>query len=65
MENSFSNEPYEIACPECKKAISKPIAWFKKDIVACPFCKAMIHTRKFRSELETAENTLAKSRRQL
>jgi hypothetical protein len=65
MENPFSNEPFEITCPACKKEINKPISWFKKDIVSCPFCKAVIHTRKFRSKLEAAEKSSAQFRKQL
>jgi wobble nucleotide-excising tRNase len=65
MDNFFSNEPFEIPCPSCKKEINKPLGWFKKDIVICPFCKATIHTRKFRKELETAENNSLKFRKKL
>ena len=64
MDNLLSNEPFTIPCPKCKKEITKPIGWFNKDIVICPFCKAIIHTRKFRSKLEAAEKIEAKSRKQ-
>jgi hypothetical protein len=65
MDNFFSNEPFVIPCPSCKKEINKPLSWFKKDIVSCPHCKATIHTRKFRKELETAENNSLKFRKKL
>jgi hypothetical protein len=63
MENAHSNEPFTIPCPGCKKEIQKPVEWFKKDIVSCPFCKTIIHTRKFRPALEAAERTFARGRR--
>jgi len=65
MDNLFSNEPFAIPCPKCNEEIKKPISWYKKDIVICPFCKTTIHTRKFRAELEAAERTLAKFRKKL
>jgi hypothetical protein len=65
MENPFSNEPFEIPCPSCKKAVIKPLDWFKKDIVICPFCKATIHTRKFRAKIDEAERNSAVSRKQI
>jgi len=65
MDNLFSNESFALPCPKCKQEIKKPFSWFKKDIVICPFCKTTIHTRKFRRELETAENTMAKYRKKL
>jgi hypothetical protein len=65
MENPFSNEPFAIPCPSCKKEIIKPLGWFNKDIVFCPFCKATVHTRKFRSKLEAAQNLSWQSRPQL
>ncbi|MDB6125341.1 MAG: hypothetical protein JWQ71_4334 [Pedosphaera sp.] len=65
MDNLFSNEPFAIACPKCKKEIIKPLNWFKKDIVSCPFCKGIVHTRKFRAKLEAAEKTSAQFRKKL
>ncbi|EEF57019.1 conserved hypothetical protein [Pedosphaera parvula Ellin514] len=65
MDNLFSNELFEIPCPKCKKEIQKPLSWFNKDIVSCPFCKAAISTRKFRAKLQATEKESARVRKQL
>ena len=62
MDSQFSTEPFTVPCPECKKEITKPLNWFNKDIVTCPHCKAIVHTRKFRAQLEAAEQLSARSR---
>jgi hypothetical protein len=59
MSISLDNEPLEIICPTCKKKITKPISWFKKQGQVCPFgCGTSLDTEEFRKGIEKAEKDL-------
>ena len=56
MGFSYDSIVFETPCPRCgKKIVKKPIRWFKRSGVSCPYCRVALNTTKFVAYIDGAQ----------